>query len=733
MSSYIDSQVVQTYEVVTTDDNQAPPREHRRISSCTSSSGNSTSSSSSSSSSSWSPKERTQVQRSPSQQLYRHFSFDERNRGERSETAMEAIVDLVPADQERQLLLLMLLAQVCALHDPTPRTFTVHVLELFERGILDRESIHFLFELGLVPKASSSTLPSAMRLPQSSTAGDDITSQVLATTISNNVGNANISLPPRSREVLAIRQSLEQRDQQQRQSKAAATAAASSSPLKERRQASWSVAEHPLSLSRFQREFVQAELLASGGFGQVFRATSKMDGRDYAIKRVIFAAEGYSQESVKQVIREVQCLAVCDHPHVVRYYTSWLEPSWMTGSDKSNGTRDCQNSQKLLTGLHKIVSGESDSESVLKDYFKDPMWNESNRRRRFSVGSSYDATEGGMKNSLEECSEWTIQEENSIDDSYIGQQHSWSRRDHIKTNQGKYIYQICLFVQMQLCHPTTLADWIYERNRSQEMADSDTKGQTAAIIFGQIVAGLRHVHHKGIIHRDLKPANIFASIDDGIQFKIGDFGLSKLIESVSHADSPRHNLSRRNSSSLTYFDTSPEQPSRGNLLWQEPLTAGVGTASYASPEQVSSRSYSTEADIFSLGLILLELLSCFSTEHERIKAFQDCRHLRILPDELSRYYPAAAKIVLACTEADPKKRPTAQDLIGINIYDQTLHSPCDLSDRFLTRSFPEKDRAIRSLEQRLIEQEKAIEECQTKLAEKDRIIEELRHKLRTAQ
>jgi hypothetical protein len=62
---------------------------------------------------------------------------------------------LVPADQERQLILLMLLAQVCALHDPTPRTFTVHVLELFERGILDRQSIRFLYDLGLVPNTTS--------------------------------------------------------------------------------------------------------------------------------------------------------------------------------------------------------------------------------------------------------------------------------------------------------------------------------------------------------------------------------------------------------------------------------------------------------------------------------------------------------------------------------------------------------------------------------------------------
>ena len=59
---------------------------------------------------------------------------------------------------ERQTLLLMLLAQVCSLHDATPRTFVVHVLALFERGILDDNSIRFLFDLGLVPKLESDSL-----------------------------------------------------------------------------------------------------------------------------------------------------------------------------------------------------------------------------------------------------------------------------------------------------------------------------------------------------------------------------------------------------------------------------------------------------------------------------------------------------------------------------------------------------------------------------------------------
>ena len=53
---------------------------------------------------------------------------------------------------ERQTLLLMLLGQVCSLHDATPRTFVVHVVALYERGILDSHSIRFLFDLGLIPR-----------------------------------------------------------------------------------------------------------------------------------------------------------------------------------------------------------------------------------------------------------------------------------------------------------------------------------------------------------------------------------------------------------------------------------------------------------------------------------------------------------------------------------------------------------------------------------------------------
>ncbi len=68
-----------------------------------------------------------------------------------SESDMNDADAMVSTEQERKILILMLLAQVCALHDSTPKTFIVHVLSLYERGILDYESIGFLFDLGLVP------------------------------------------------------------------------------------------------------------------------------------------------------------------------------------------------------------------------------------------------------------------------------------------------------------------------------------------------------------------------------------------------------------------------------------------------------------------------------------------------------------------------------------------------------------------------------------------------------
>ncbi len=108
-----------------------------------------------------------------------------------------------------------------------------------------------------------------------------------------------------------------------------------------------------------------------------------------------------------------------------------------------------------------------------------------------------------------------------------------------------------------------------------------------AVDYGlQIANGLIAAHEKGIVHRDLKPENIFITQDGRV--KILDFGLAKLTEAVQNIEAQTDVLTRR-------VNTDPG--------------AVMGTAGYMSPEQVRGQRVDYRSDVFSLGLILYEMLS----------------------------------------------------------------------------------------------------------------------------
>jgi serine/threonine protein kinase len=629
----------------------------------------------------------------------------------------------VSSDQERQILLLMLLAQVCALHDPTPRTFTVHVLELFERGILDRDSIHFLFELGLVPSLSP------VRALLTNGSAEAVVSDSKAATRLTIASHPIPQEQQRAQEASAIRSQLEQQEQQQEKTRTA-SASAPTSPNESGTHPTnkpWDVEHFPLSLSRYQREFTQVRLINAGSFGQVFHSTRKMDLCDYAVKKIAFDASGYSNETIQQMVREVKCLATAnEHPNIVRYYTSWLEPSWMTGSGKveSNIAQ-----HKLLTDLQHLVhrpqddtdgeEGSSFNEASASVFSNEASSSFVPGRRRFSFDNSVDSMDEGWEDYRDFS---LVNERRAYDDSDSEAKRPPPPKSAQKPQPQSpiYRYQICLYIQMQLCHPATLADWIRERNRRVPEKDHADRIGPALAIFHQIANGLTHVHEKKIIHRDLKPANIFSS-KDGKVIKIGDFGLSKqMLGGVSNTtDSPSASKTTTPTSgdATSYWDDAKVNgalvPKHVGNLGQiveygknaDPLTAGIGTASYASPEQVKSRSYGTEADIFSLGLILLELMCCFETEHERLHNFQQCRQ-QMLPSWIHEHYPDVAATILACTLDNPSQRPLAKDLVRF-VAHTGAHTHHDLH-----RQLSEKD--------------EELEKRKRELAEKDCIIEEMR-------
>jgi len=102
-------------------------------------------------------------------------------------------------------------------------------------------------------------------------------------------------------------------------------------------------------------------------------------------------------------------------------------------------------------------------------------------------------------------------------------------------------------------------------------------------LFIQVCRAIQHAHQKGVIHRDIKPSNILVTLHDGVPVpKVIDFGIAKATE--------------------------------GRLTNNTMFTAVeqfVGTPAYMSPEQadISGLDVDTRSDIYSLGVLLYELLT----------------------------------------------------------------------------------------------------------------------------
>jgi eukaryotic-like serine/threonine-protein kinase len=102
-------------------------------------------------------------------------------------------------------------------------------------------------------------------------------------------------------------------------------------------------------------------------------------------------------------------------------------------------------------------------------------------------------------------------------------------------------------------------------------------------LFAEVCEGVQHAHQKAIIHRDLKPSNILVSLVDGAaQPKIIDFGIAK---------ATGYRLTAK-------------------TLFTE-VGAVIGTPEYMSPEQadLTSQDVDTRTDVYSLGVILYQLLT----------------------------------------------------------------------------------------------------------------------------
>ena len=111
------------------------------------------------------------------------------------------------------------------------------------------------------------------------------------------------------------------------------------------------------------------------------------------------------------------------------------------------------------------------------------------------------------------------------------------------------------------------------RSLSQRRGEEMPLTRVAAI-GAQVADALAYAHEEGVVHRDVKPGNVL--VDDEGHAWLGDFGISRMIgEAVRHTET-------------------------GKL---------IGTAAYLAPEQVRGTELTPATDIYSLGLVLLELIT----------------------------------------------------------------------------------------------------------------------------
>jgi serine/threonine-protein kinase len=173
---------------------------------------------------------------------------------------------------------------------------------------------------------------------------------------------------------------------------------------------------------------------------------------------------------------------------------------------------------------------------------------------------------------------------------------------------------------------------------SQRIARGALPLDEALPIAKQIVDALEAAHERGIIHRDLKPANIKVRPDGTV--KVLDFGLAKAIDPAGSSS-----MNAMNSPTLSIHATQV-----GIIL---------GTAAYLSPEQAAGKPVDKRSDLWSFGVVVLEMLTGHPLFTGETLSHVLASVLKTDPDwtALPATTPAAVRRMLRrCLEKDRKRR-----------------------------------------------------------------------------
>jgi serine/threonine protein kinase len=184
-------------------------------------------------------------------------------------------------------------------------------------------------------------------------------------------------------------------------------------------------------------------------------------------------------------------------------------------------------------------------------------------------------------------------------------------------------------------------EYVNGRTLQQVLAESPIPWPRACSWAADLATALGRAHHAGIIHGDVKPANIMIT-DEG-EVKLSDFGIARFATQVSGS---------------------------GRIM---------GTPAYLAPEQIMGEPYSTRSDLFSLGIVLYQMLTGVPPFDGSSVAAVCAQILTADPVPPSRRSPALPSgldhIVMRCLAKKAEDRYPSGDALAASLYPLARRAP----------------------------------------------------------